>query len=273
LRSAETSQEELPLIIWLNGAFGSAKTTLAAELHHRLPDAVIFDPEHVGYVLTQAVKAPTGDFQDLPSWRRLVVEHARALREFHAMTLIVPMTLVNRQYFDEIIGALRTTGEEVRHVFLDLPADVLRSRIESQVLVPGNPERDERARQFRLRNVARCVAAAKEQPDGTISRLQRRGMKRIFIAAMVAFICAGCGSSSSSSNPYYAVGYSYGQTAAVSSYISQGLLGSNTQTAAVVLQLCQQLETGAELSGINDGPTTADQLAWAKGCAAANPMP
>jgi hypothetical protein len=141
---------------------------LAEELHRRLPDAVVFDPEYVGYVLTQAVPAPTGDFQDLPSWRHLVIEHALTLRRFHAATLIVPMTLVNRQYFDEIIGALREAGEKVVHVFLDAPADVLESPIRAQVLCPGDPERDESARQFRLKNITRCVAAAKEQPEDTV---------------------------------------------------------------------------------------------------------
>ncbi len=156
------------MIIWLNGAFGSGKTTLTEELHRRLPEAVIFDPEHVGYVLTQAVPAPTGDFQDLPSWRHLVIEHALTLRRFHATTLIVPMTLVNRQYFDEIIGTLREAGEKVHHVFLDLPADILESRIRAHVICPGDPERDESSRQFRLKNIARCVAAAKEQPEDTL---------------------------------------------------------------------------------------------------------
>ena len=156
------------MIIWLNGAFGSGKTTLTEELRRRLPDAVIFDPEYVGYVLTQAVPAPTGDFQDLPSWRHLVAEHALTLRRFHAATLIVPMTLVNRQYFDEIIGALREAGEDVLHVFLDVPADVLESRIRAQVICPGDPEQDESNRQFRLKNIARCVAAAREQPEDTL---------------------------------------------------------------------------------------------------------
>ncbi|MGH3201269.1 MAG: AAA family ATPase [Streptosporangiaceae bacterium] len=156
------------MIIWLNGAFGSGKTTLTEELHRRLPDAVIFDPEHVGYVLTLAVPAPTGDFQDLPSWRHLVIAHALTLRRFHAATLIVPMTLVNRQYFDEIIGTLREAGEKVVHVFLDVPADILESRIRAQVVVPGDPERDESNRQFRLKNIGRCVAAAKEQPEDTV---------------------------------------------------------------------------------------------------------
>ena len=156
------------MIIWLNGAFGSGKTTLAGELHRRLPDAVVFDPEDVGYVLTQAVPAPTGDFQDLPSWRHLVIEHALALRRFHAATLIVPMTLISRPYFNEIIGTLREAGEQVVHVFLDVPAEILESRIRVQVVCPGNPEGDEHARQWRLANIERCVAAAKEQPEDTI---------------------------------------------------------------------------------------------------------
>jgi hypothetical protein len=39
------------MIIWINGAFGGGKTTLAEELHRRLPDALPFDPEYVGYIL------------------------------------------------------------------------------------------------------------------------------------------------------------------------------------------------------------------------------
>lgn len=78
------------------------------------------------------------------------------------------MTLVSRQYFDEIIGALRAAGEKVHHVFLDVPADILESRIRAQVICPGDPGQDESARQWRLKNIARCVAAAKDQPEDTV---------------------------------------------------------------------------------------------------------
>lgn len=36
------------------------------------------------------------------------------------------------------------------------------------MICPGNPERDESARQFRLKNIRRCVAAAKKQPEDTV---------------------------------------------------------------------------------------------------------
>jgi hypothetical protein len=47
-------------------------------------------------------------------------------------------------------------------------ADILESRIRSQVIIPGDPERDDSGRQFRLKNIACCAAAVKEQPEYTV---------------------------------------------------------------------------------------------------------
>jgi hypothetical protein len=78
----------VPVIIWINGGFGAGKTMLAEELHRRLPDAVVYDPEDVGLMLWRWMR-PNGDFQHLPSWRELVVATALSLRSYHADTLIV----------------------------------------------------------------------------------------------------------------------------------------------------------------------------------------
>ena len=156
------------MIVWINGAFGAGKTTLAEELSRRLPDAVLYDPEYVGYMLRRWVPVPTGDFQDLPSWRELVVATALSLRKHHSGTLIVPMTLINDDYLNEILGGLRSHGEDVLHAFLDLDPDVLRQRITDRVLVPGDPEADQQAREFCLRNADRAAAAAARVPPGTL---------------------------------------------------------------------------------------------------------
>ena len=156
------------MIIWVNGAFGAGKSTLAEELTRRVPDAVLFDPEYVGYILQRWVPVPTGDFQDLPSWRELVIATALSLRKHHAATLIVPMTLINDDYLAEILGGLRAQGEEILHVFLDLYPAVLRQRITERVLVPDDPERDRQAREFGLRNADRGIAAAARMPPGTL---------------------------------------------------------------------------------------------------------
>ncbi len=155
------------MIIWLNGGFGAGKTTLAEELHRRLPDAVVYDPEDVGIMLWKWMQ-PNGDFQHLPSWRELVVATALSLRRHHAETLIVPMALIREAYQAEILGGLADAGEEVLHVFLEADADVLRERLNSRVLVPDNPEADQSARGFGLSHVDAAVAAAARQPGETL---------------------------------------------------------------------------------------------------------
>jgi broad-specificity NMP kinase len=154
------------VIIWLNGGFGAGKTTLAEELHRRLPDAVVYDPEDVGLMLWKWMP-PNGDFQHLPSWRELVVATALSLRRHHAETLIVPMSLIRDAYWTEILGALADAGEHVLHVFLEVDADALRERLNARVTHPGK-DWDQVAREVGMTGVDEIVAAAARQPDGTI---------------------------------------------------------------------------------------------------------
>ena len=156
----------MPVIIWLNGGFGAGKTTLAEELHRRLPDTVVYDPEDVGLMLWKWLR-PNGDFQHLPSWRELVVATALSLRRHHAETLIVPMSLIRDAYRAEILGGLADAGEEVLHVFLELDAGVLRERLNARVTQPGK-DWDQAAREFGMTSVDEMVAAAARQPAGTL---------------------------------------------------------------------------------------------------------
>jgi gluconate kinase len=157
----------VPVIIWINGGFGAGKTTLAQELHRRLPDALLYDPEQVGLMLWKWMP-PNGDFQHLPSWRELVVATALSLRRHHADTLIVPMTLIRDAYRAEILGGLADAGEKVLHVFLELDADVLRTRVKTRAPVSSDPKVDQSAREFCLSHVDAAVAAAARQPTGTL---------------------------------------------------------------------------------------------------------
>ena len=150
------------MIIWINGGFGAGKTTLVQELHRRLPDAVVYNPEDVGLMLWKWIR-PDGDFQHLPSWRELVVATAVSLRRHHAETLIVPMSLIRHAYRAEILGGLAEAGEEVLHVFLEADACVLRERLNARVTHPGR-EWDQAAREFGMTEVDEMAAAAARQP-------------------------------------------------------------------------------------------------------------
>lgn len=59
------------MIIWVNGAFGSGKTQAAYELHRRIPNSYVYDPENAGYFIRDNLPADVkrGDFQHYPMWR------------------------------------------------------------------------------------------------------------------------------------------------------------------------------------------------------------
>lgn len=95
------------MLIWINGPFGGGKTATAYELHRRQPGSAVCDPEHVGFGMRRMLPAPLrGNFQDLPAWRHSITELLRLTLAAYDRPVIVPMTLINRDYFQEIIGKL-----------------------------------------------------------------------------------------------------------------------------------------------------------------------
>ncbi len=125
-------------ICWINGAFGVGKTTTAKALEKQWTGAYLFDPEEIGYFLRKVVptECQTEDFQDMPLWRELTVATLTSLVERCKRPIIVPMTLVNEQYFDEIVGSLRRSGLEIHHFSLLASRTTLNKRISGRLLLP-----------------------------------------------------------------------------------------------------------------------------------------
>lgn len=159
---------ESAVIVWINGAFGSGKTTLVEELQRRWPRALVFDPEMVGYLLREVVEVPTGDFQDVRLWRRQVVSMAAGLVEEYGRPVLVPMTLVNPAYLEEIFGGLAAAGIPVHHFFLKVPEDVLVQRIDQRSFTPDDPAQDENVRAWCKSRIASCTAAVDALPQDTV---------------------------------------------------------------------------------------------------------
>ncbi|WP_393054612.1 NUDIX domain-containing protein [Streptomyces sp. LN549] len=131
------------MIVWINGAFGAGKTSAARELIDLIPNSTFYDPEltgtGLGSLLPQKRFAEVTDFQDLPIWRRLVVDTAAALLAEVGGVLVVPMTLLRQEYRDEIFGGLASRRIAVRHVLLSPEETILRQRIAHRAEFPDDP--------------------------------------------------------------------------------------------------------------------------------------
>ena len=140
------------MIVWINGAFSAGKTSAACELIDLIPNSTVYDPELTGEslrrLLPQKKLAEVTDVQDLPIWRRLVVDTAAALLAELSGVLVIPMTLLRQEYRDEIFGGLASRRIPVRHVLLSPEETILRGRIADREEFADDPEHSERIRQW-----------------------------------------------------------------------------------------------------------------------------
>ncbi|MGA5413643.1 NUDIX hydrolase [Streptomyces pseudogriseolus] len=151
------------MIVWVNGAFGAGKTTTAHELIELIPNSTLFDPEVIGGALEQLLPpkrlAEVGDFQDLPIWRRLVIDTAAAMLAELGGTLVVPMTLLRQEYRDEIFGGLAARRIPVKHVLLAPAETILRERIAAREVPADSSAGEIRVRQWSYDHIEPYKAA------------------------------------------------------------------------------------------------------------------
>ncbi len=140
------------MLIWINGAFGAGKTQTAYELHRRLPDSYVYDPENAGYFIRKNVpkRIALDDFQDYPMWRDMNYAMIKHLNREYDGVVIAPMTLVHPLYFDEIVGRLREDGVPVHHFALCAGKETLLRRLKG---------RGEGSGSWAAAQIDRCVTA------------------------------------------------------------------------------------------------------------------
>jgi AAA domain-containing protein len=129
------------MILWINGPFGVGKTSTANEVVQLLPDARIYDPEQVGDMLRHILTEPIDDFQDWPPWRHLVVATAAQVHRYVDGILVTPMTLLRRDYMEEIFNGLASHGLGVRHFLVHADPDELARRIDQDQGLPEQTRR------------------------------------------------------------------------------------------------------------------------------------
>lgn len=122
------------MIIWINGAFGAGKTQTAFELNRRIKNSFVYDPENLGFFISKNIPRgiQKGDFQDYEIWRELNFRLIKDIEEKYDGVLIIPMTMVNPKYFDDIVGSLRNHGVTVKHYVLMASKETLLKRLKGR---------------------------------------------------------------------------------------------------------------------------------------------
>lgn len=148
------------MIIWINGSFGVGKTTTSNELHKKLKYSFIYDPEMAGEFIWNNLPeciSRKGDFQDILIWRNFNYEMLKYMHEIYHGTIIVPMTLVNKEYYDEIIGRLINEGISVQHYILTAEKSTILNRL---------AKRDEVYNSWAVQQIDRCLTSFEKDIDG-----------------------------------------------------------------------------------------------------------
>ena len=145
------------MIIWINGTFGAGKTTTAKKLNRKLPNSFVYDPENVGYFIRRNTNGLFADvdFQNIPLWREMNYKILRMISEKYDGVIIVPMTLVNPEYYNEIVERLIRDGVEINHYILYVKPEEVKRRLRRRrmrMLFTRNTD-------FELAALDRCVYA------------------------------------------------------------------------------------------------------------------
>ena len=119
------------MIIWINGSFGVGKTSTAELLKRELDKSIIYDPEEIGGFLSNMFNHEKDDFQDYELWRTLNSDILKYLCSIYEI-VIVPMTITNIDYYEEIVNGLEKSDIKIEHFILCASKEQIISRLDSR---------------------------------------------------------------------------------------------------------------------------------------------
>lgn len=119
------------MIIWISGAYGVGKSTLAEALTGRMENAMIFDAEEVGNAVRGNYPGePYGVvFEDYPLWCDFNYMLLKDLHQTFRRDILVPMTIVRQSSYTNIIARLKDDGIDTRLIILEGRHDTIHDRI------------------------------------------------------------------------------------------------------------------------------------------------
>lgn len=119
------------MIIWISGAYGVGKSTLAKELENRMENVVIFDAEALGNAVRDNYPdKPHGlIFEDYPLWCDFCYRLIKDICNTCGKDILVPMTLVRQSSYADILERLRADGIAVKFIILEAAHRTVHDRI------------------------------------------------------------------------------------------------------------------------------------------------
>lgn len=161
------------MIIWINGAFGSGKTSVAEAVNKRIANSYVYDPEMAGYFLWEVFPEEMkrkGNFQHIPLWREINYKALQYIAANYAGVIIAPMTVYIRQYYDEIAGRLAGDGVEVESFILSAGKRTILGRLAARGDGPDG---------WAARHIDVCVSAFETDIPGRKIVTDDRGVDEI----------------------------------------------------------------------------------------------
>ncbi|MCI9336553.1 MAG: AAA family ATPase [Lachnospiraceae bacterium] len=118
------------MIIWISGAYGVGKSTLAEALAEKVENSLIFDAEEVGNAIRGNYPGcPYGYiFEDYPLWGKFCCQLLKDIHNNFQRNILVPMTLVRSASY-QIIEALARDGIETFLIVLEASHQTVHDRI------------------------------------------------------------------------------------------------------------------------------------------------
>lgn len=118
------------MIIWISGAYGVGKSTLADAMAAKINNVLIFDAEEVGNAVRGSYPGcPYGYiFEDYPLWGEFCYMLLKDVHEKFHKDILVPMTLLRKDSYG-IIDKLNRDGIDTRLIVLEAGYQTVRDRI------------------------------------------------------------------------------------------------------------------------------------------------
>jgi len=119
------------MIIWISGAYGVGKSTLAEALMGKIENSLLFDAEEVGNAVRENYPdCPYGFiFEDYPLWGEFCYQLLKDVHDKFEKNILVPMTLVRESSYTNIIKRLLDDGLQVRFIILEASYQSIHDRI------------------------------------------------------------------------------------------------------------------------------------------------